>query len=216
MKKLSVAALSIMFICLSTAADAQQTAIYKDTRTHMLLGVKAGVNASNVWDEAGNDFRANTKAGFVGGGFMSLPLGMYLGIQPEVLYSKKGFKGSGTMLGMPYSFSRTTTYLDVPVLVQVKPAPYMTLLAGPQYSYLLRQKDEFTSPIRNTEQEQEFKNDNIRKNVMGAVIGADVIIAPMVISGRAGWDMQNNNGDGSSSVPRYKNQWVQLTLGFQL
>jgi len=27
--------------------------------------------------------------------------------------------------------------------------------------------------------------------------------------------LQNNNGDGTSNNPRYKNEWTQLSVGFR-
>ena len=185
-------------------------------REKIEFGVKAGLNISNVWDSKGQEFEADRKAGFAGGVFMGIPIGKYLGIQPEVLISQKGFKGSGTLLGFPYSTTRTTTFLDVPLLVQLKPASFITFLAGPQFSYLLNQKDVYTFGTNSTLQEKEFTNDNIRKNILGCVVGVDLIYDHLVLSGRAGWDFQTNNGDGTSLTPRYKNQMLQFTVGLKI
>ncbi|MEQ8702461.1 MAG: porin family protein [Phaeodactylibacter sp.] len=187
-----------------------------DRRESFELGIKAGLNVSNVWDSKGEAFTADPKAGFAGGVFFGIPIGKYLGVQPEVLISQKGFKGSGTLLGSPYSTKRTTTYLDIPLQVQLKPVPFITILAGPQFSYLLKQKDSYSFGGNSTEQEQEFTNDNVRENILGFVAGADFIYGHVVLSGRAGWDFQTNNGDGTSLTPRYKNQWLQFTLGVKL
>lgn len=216
MKKQTVLMIAIAILAVTDVAAQVMQRPIADTRNDMVLGVKAGMNVSNVWDARGEQFRADAKAGFVGGGFLSIPIGKYLGVQPEVLFSQKGFQGQGTMFGQPYSFARTTDYLEVPILAQVKPAPFLTILAGPQYSYLLSQKNEYHFANYNSEQQQEFDHDNIRKNTMGLLIGGDVIVAPFIFSARAGWDLQANHGDGTSSTPRYKNQWLQLTLGFQL
>jgi hypothetical protein len=187
-----------------------------DARNRPSFGVKAGINRSNVWDEQGQDFQADAKTGFVGGAFISLPITTFLGIQPEILISQKGFQGSGTLLTIPYTFSRTTTYLDVPLLVQIKPVEAFTVVFGPQYAYLLSERNTYSFGGNNTVLQEEFDNDNIRKNTMGFVVGADFNADHVVISARAGWDFLNNNGDGTSTTPRYKNQWLQLTLGFKL
>jgi hypothetical protein len=201
-------------VCLFVASTLKAQDEYP--RENVQLGLKAGMNFSNVWDEQGQDFEANTKAGFAGGVFLGIPITKYLGLQPEVLVSQKGFQGSGTLLGTPYSFSRTTTFLDIPLQLQVKPAKYVTLLAGPQYSFLLHQKDLYTFGANSSEQESEFENDNIRKNILGFVVGADFILQHVVLSGRFGWDFQANNGEGAYITPRYKNQWLQFTVGFKL
>ncbi len=187
-----------------------------DQRSEFVFGIKAGANYSNVWDEKGQDFNADPRIGFAGGIFIGIPIGTFLGVQPEMLISQKGFQATGTLLGQPYSFSRTTTYLDIPLQLQVKPIEFLTILAGPQYSYLIHQKDVYTLGSNSVAQEQEFNNDNIRKNILGFVAGADINISHVVISGRMGWDFQTNNGDGTSSTPRYKNKWVQLTIGFKI
>lgn len=185
-------------------------------RERFVFGVKAGINRSNVWDSKGQDFKADARTGFAGGAFFSIPVIRYIGIQPEVLISQKGYESSGTFLGNFYSNTRTTTYLDVPILFALKPSPLFTVLAGPQYSYLLHQKDVTRFGSTSTATEQEFQNDNARKNMFGVVVGLDINVKHFVISGRGGWDLTQNNGDGTSTTPRYKNEWAQLTLGFRI
>lgn len=146
---------------------------------------------------------------------MGIPLGSFLGIQPELLYSQKGFKATGTLLGSPYSLTRTTNYLDVPILIALKPIGLITILVGPQYSYLLSQKDVYDNSIMTVVQEQTFKNENIRKNTFGILGGVDINLGNLVIGARVGWDITNNNGDGTSTTPRYKNAYYQATLGYR-
>lgn len=212
MKKISSIAAMTLFLCTTQTILAQDN----DLRDKLTFGLRAGGNYSNVWDEQGQDFRADGKAGFVGGAFLSIPIGTYLGVQPEVLFSQKGFQGSGTFLTYPYEYSTTTNYLDVPILFVFKPSPFLSILAGPQYSFLLSETNRYSSPDFTSEQIEEFENDNIRKNVFGVHVGADINVNHFVISPRAGWDLQENHGDGTSSTPRYKNQWLQLTVGYRL
>ncbi len=210
MKKLHThLAILFSFFALTTIAQPE------DMRDKVNFGVKAGANYSNVWDERNQDFTADGKPGFAGGVFLSIPLGTLFGLQPEVMFSQKGFQGSGTFLTSPYSYKTTTSFLDVPLLFAFKPSPHITFVAGPQFSFLLNERNEFTSEIITTEQYEEFENNNIRKNILGIHVGADVNIGHFVISPRAGWDFQANHGDGTASTPRYKNQWLQLTLGLR-
>lgn len=211
MKK-SLIVIGLILTAFSVTLTAQTE---EDLRDEFAFGVKAGLNYSNVWDEQGQDFRADSKFGFAGGVFFGIPLGTLIGIQPELLISQKGFKGSGTLLGTPYSFTRTATYLDIPLQLQIKPTTFLTFLAGPQFSYLLKQKNVYMFGTNNVEQEQEFDNDNIRRNILGFTVGADVNVSQFVFSGRFALDFQANNGDGTSSTPRYKNQWIQLTAGYK-
>lgn len=180
------------------------------------FGLKAGGNYANVWDEQGQEFDADARIGFAGGAFLGIPIGELLGVQPEILLSQKGFQANGILLGQEYSFTRTNTFIDVPLLIQVKPIEYITILAGPHYSYLIHRKDVYKLGTNSSAQENEFKTDNFRKNILGFTAGIDININHLVVSGRAGWDFQTNLGDGSSITPRYKNQWLQLTLGFKV
>jgi hypothetical protein len=187
----------------------------KDNRSKIHLGIKAGVNNSNVYDSYGKDFNAEPKLGFAGGAFLSVPIGKYLGVQPAVLISQKGFHGTGMLMENKYDLKRTTTFLDVPVLVEFKPVGLLTLVGGPQYSYLLNQTDIVKSESGTSVQEQEFKNDDIRKNLLSGVVGLDLNIGKIVLSGRYNFDLQRNNGSSSSETPRYKNIWLQGTIGLR-
>src|SRR4051812_41995660 len=91
-----------------TGSNAQESK--RDYREKLLFGVKAGVNLSNVYDAQGEEFQADPKLGLAAGAFLSIPIGKYIGIQPEVLFSQKGFRATGSINGNPYAFSRTTSY----------------------------------------------------------------------------------------------------------
>lgn len=186
-----------------------------DFREELQFGIKIGANYSNVYDTQGEQFNADAKFGLATGGFIAIPIGKYLGFQPELLFSQKGFQGTGVILGSPYKFTRTTNYLDIPLFFSLKPSESFTILAGPQYSYLIKRSDTFANATTSYAQEQEFKNDNIRKNTLCFVIGADINLNHIVLGARAGWDVQNNIGDGTSTTPRYKNVWYQATIGFR-
>lgn len=187
----------------------------EDEREKFQIGVKAGINVSNIYDTKGDNYTADPKVGFVGGGFLAIPIGKYLGVQPEVLYSQKGIRQSGSFLGIDYTMERTLGFLDIPIYLQLKPVPQLTLLFGPQYCFLLHSRDKFTAGTYTNDQQQDFKNDNIRKNIFGVATGFDINLSKFVIGARGAWDLQNNKGDGTSSNPRYKNVWFQLTAGFK-
>lgn len=212
MKKFLV--VSMVTIFMANMVHAQESK--SDKKEDMQFGLKAGFNHSNVYDTKTQDFSADPKFGFVGGGFLAIPLVKYIGIQPELLFSQKGFKGSGILQGNRYNFTRTTNYIDLPIFIAIKPVPMVTILAGPQFSYLLSQNDVFESTLYSASQQREFENDNLRKNVLCFVGGLDFNFKTVILGTRVGWDVQNNNGDGTSSTPRYKNAWLQVTLGIGL
>jgi len=180
------------------------------------IGIKAGANYSNVYDSQGDQFTAEGKVGFVGGAFLEVPITDYVGVRPEVLYSQKGFKASGQYLTVPYTFTRTTDYIDIPLLLTLKPTEMFTIQAGPQFSFLAKKKDVFASSLLTTQQQQDFSNDNYRKNIMSLTAGFGINLGPVTLDVRANFDLQNNHGDGSVSTPRYKNAWYQGTLGIRI
>ena len=206
----------ITSLCLVTALFTGTTLLAQDNSDlddRVTFGLKAGINSSNVYDEKGDDFEGDPKLGFVGGAFIGIPIGDFIGIQPEVLYSQKGFGRSGSILLQNYEFTRTTNHLDIPILLQIRPIPAITILAGPQFSYILSKKDELKINGSTSGNVQDFDNKNLRKNSLGLVGGLDINISRLVIGARVGWDLQDNKGDGTSTDPRYKNRWIQLTAG---
>lgn len=213
MKKIGLILFAVLRIVVT--GTAQESEKY-DRRENFTFGVKAGANLSNVWDSEGEDFDADAKLGLAAGLFVGIPIGRYIGVQPEVLFSQKGFQASGTLLGTSYSYKKTTNWIDIPMHFQIKPLAFLTILVGPQVSFRVSERNEYTFGNNSTAQEEEFENDNIRKNMLGVSTGFDINIYHVVVSGRASWDLQNNRGDGTSTTPRYRNQFVQLTVGFKI
>lgn len=204
MKKIILAIVTAVFMINMSSGQEDP----KDFREKLTFGVKAGANLANVYDQKGQKFNNDAKFGLAAGAFVAIPFGQMLGLQPEVLYSQKGFKSTG-VLG---EFTRTTNWIDVPVYIAVKPSPVITLLAGPQYSYLLNGKYDYKTSIVSGG----FKDDDVRKNIFSLTAGIDFNLDNIVISGRAGFDLKENNKNGTNTTPRYKNAWIQATLGFRL
>lgn len=213
-----------LFFCIKTYSQTQSdrkneeiSKVYtsREAKKKFVWGGKVGLTRSNVYDAQGMNFLASSKTGIAGGLFAAIPLGALLGIQPEVLISQKGFTGSGTINNDSYTLTRTTTHLDIPLQLQLKPVRFFSIVGGIQYSYLLSQNDELSSGTNSLQQDQEFKNDNIQKNILGAVTGFDINVRHIILSGRAGCDMQTNRSDGSSYTPGYKNVWLQGTIGYR-
>ena len=211
MKKLIIT--SMMLACSGFVLNAQENTT--DLRAKLMLGLKGGINYSNVYDSQGAQFDANPKLGLAGGAFLAIPIGRFIGIQPEVMYSQKGFQSSGNILGNDYNITRTSTFLDVPLLFALKPSEFISILAGPQFSYLLNQKNTFANGSTSAQQEIDFDNDDVRKNTLCFTGGVDLTLKHIVLGARVGWDIQANHSDGSSSELRYKNMWYQATIGYR-
>ncbi len=88
------------------------------------LGVEGGIDLANFNGQNVNDVFAS-RAGFVGGAFMELPLGLALNLQPEILYEQKG----GKYNGQDYQLN----YVEVPVLLNIAFIGPLGLLVGPAF-----------------------------------------------------------------------------------
>ena len=211
MKRILVLFVALGFITLF--GRAQETD--NDLRSNLMVGIKMGLNLSNVYDSKDQTFSSNPKFGLAAGGFISVPFTKLIGLQPELLFSQKGFQTTGNFLGGHYTLTRTSNFIDIPILLAIKPTSQITILAGPQYSYLVKETDVFTNSTISITDEQQFNNNNIRRNTFCFLGGMDVTLSHLVIGGRVGWDILDNNGDGTSTTPRYKNVWYQATVGYR-
>jgi hypothetical protein len=197
-------------------AQEKKTVITNEFHDKITTGLKIGANYSNVYDRSGDQFNTRALPGFAAGGFVSVPIVPYISFQPEILFSQKGFHATGNILNSTYDITRTTSYIDVPLLFALVPCRFITVLLGPQYSLLVHQRDVFTNATTGIEEQQLFLDDNARKNALCFTGGVDLNFNHIVVGARAGIDMLNNKNNGtSSSTPNYKNDWMQLTLGYR-
>ena len=129
MKKLFI--IGAMLFAGATAAQAQSG-----------IGIRGGANMSNLSGDLRNEDNFENKWGFHGG--ITYNIGIidnFFSIQPELLYSQKGFKNADTEFEVGgVNYKRTGkvnyNYLDLPVMAKIKAGP-LYFEAGPQASYLL-------------------------------------------------------------------------------
>jgi hypothetical protein len=152
------------------------------------LGLRAGANYSNIAGDVKNETTYNNKAGFLGGVMINVPVldDNFLSVQPEILYSQKGFENKPTEFSrtLPLLGTRTEkregnvnyNYLDVPVLLKINAGGFIAE-AGPQYSYLLSSSNETQTTITTNGRSEttgaQNKNDvsALNRNELGYVAG---------------------------------------------
>jgi hypothetical protein len=162
MKKLLLsAAVALLAAAAAPAAHAQG----------IRFGVKAGANLSNLSGDVVNQDLYKNRFGFQGGVMVNFGLGDILSIQPEVLYSQKGFKYNDTQIGAYRNTGNVRyDYLDVPILVRVRAAGLFFEL-GPQYSYLMNVSTNRTQTVNGTVVGNVGSGttnlDNVRRNELG-------------------------------------------------
>jgi len=152
------------------------------------LGLRAGANYSNLAGNIQNQNTYNNKFGFLGGVILNVPVTSdgFFSVQPEVLYSQKGFENKSTeysILGLPGTMQKREgsvnyNYLDVPVLLKVR-ASGLVFEAGPQYSYLLSANNKtqtttipaFGGSPTTTESQSKTDVSGLNRNELGYLAG---------------------------------------------
>jgi hypothetical protein len=199
---------------LITASALFISVLYADAQTTKAkLGIRAGANLSNVIKSGDSDFSTGSKTGFNAAFFADLPLASVFSIQPELQYSQKGFKSTGSFLGAPYEYKQTTAFIEVPVLAKIKPSKNFAILAGPQFSFLTSTTTSFSVNNSSYEDKVKEENDNLRKNILGGVLGLEASSKNFLVGLRYNLDFQANNGDGTSTTLKYKNQVTSFYIG---
>ena len=101
----------------------------QDANTKATAGIKGGYNISSV------SFDGNSETeklhGYHIGIYGESYIGKYFAIQPEILYSKQGYKiidNSGT-------YTQKLDYLNIPVMLKLYPVKSFFLEAGPQIGF---------------------------------------------------------------------------------
>ena len=99
------------------------------------FGLKAGLNVSQFsggtlkGEEASIDFDASSMlVGFHAGGYVNFGFGPLIGLQPEVVFSLQGEKESVD----DETINTSLGYINVPILLDIKPIPNFSILVGPQ------------------------------------------------------------------------------------
>lgn len=183
----------------------------------LAVGVKGGLNYSNIVKTGDNNFKTEYKPGFHAGIFVEIPVVDRLSFAPEINYSQKGYKSSGsTLFGNDYTYTQTTNFIEIPILAKINAAPGFSIHLGPQVSFLT--STTLTEKTGNNVNKKTIddNNNNLRKSLVGGVIGAAFNVGNNVdLSARYALDLQKNDGNGNSSIPEYRNQVWQLGLGFK-
>ena len=174
MKKTAFLATALLATAAISSAQAQ------DIR----FGLRAGANYSNLSGNIKNEDTYNNKVGFLGGVMLNVPLlaDDLLSIQPEILYSQKGFENKPTefssVLGKQKREGNVNyNYIDVPLLLKFKALGFLAE-AGPQYSYLLSSNNETkttTTPTVGSPTVSDTKDKNdvsgLNRNELGYLAG---------------------------------------------
>ncbi len=204
----------VIFVC---SAEAQSPIMDKDDlREQLQYGYKVGTNYAGIVDFKGESFSAKPVFGILSGIFAAIPISKFFGIQPEALFSQKGFRGEGYTSGYYFELKRTASYLDLPVYFLYKPYKFLSVMIGPEFSLLIQQDDKFRAITDVRLLKDQFYNDKIRKSNFSLTGGLDFYLNRIELGAKAGIDLQNNNGSANSTPMYYRNIWCQATIGYRV
>lgn len=175
------------------------------------FGVKGGLNLSSA---AGVDAEGSESySGLVAGGYLTLGLLPSLAIQPEILYSQKGFKLSGDADSVQWVGKYRINYLEIPVLVKysfgIFVKPY--ILAGPYFAARMGTSwEETVGGITSSGS----MDDYIKSSDIGYVLGAGVS-TPVKLSFEARYS--NSFSTIYEGIPGdWKNSTISVMVGYVL
>ena len=142
MKKISLLLLAIL---LSVAGYSQKRVTTTAPINHNLegsnapensgFGIKGGLNFSDIRDADGS-VNFEPKTSYHVGAFAQFSITDWFSLQPEVLYSRKGYDSTDV--------TRKLDYFDVPILFVFNPLDNVSLHVGPQASLLMTVKEDDT------------------------------------------------------------------------
>lgn len=171
------------------------------------LGVKAGVNFSDITGDDVSSFKGRTA--FHIGAVAEIPVSDNFSVQPELLYSAQGSDWEEDFEGELIKGSVEADYINVPLMAKYYVAEGFSIEAGPQVGFLISAKDKYESV------EEDIKDD-----LKGIDFGVNFGIGYKLENGfnlgaryNLGLIDVNDNPDylGDSS---YKNSVIQISVGY--
>jgi Outer membrane protein beta-barrel domain len=186
-------------ILLSTSIFAQSNKLQK-----FAIGLKGGANINKL---TGKTFKEQFSYGYQGGGFITIPLGEKIAVQPEVMFNQINADTSSDFSKI-YNFNKISAiklqYLSIPILLNYSLNKIVVLQAGPQFGILVNKKN---SLIQNGK--EAFKAGDL--SMLG---GVQLSVLNFRIYGR--YAIGLNNINDIDKKDKWKNQSVQLGLGVTL
>jgi len=193
-------------------------------RAGITYGVKGGFNNSKVVFSPAIDWPGQKHLqGYCFGAFLSFNLGP-IGIQPEVLYSRRGMEAQiPPDPSDPASLAEARVmldYIEIPLLVRLNIIPAgpvkLYILGGPSYGFLQKAKVRMT--YMGVSEEDDIKSD-FKSNALAAVggLGLDIkipLLFKVTVDARYHYGLGNILSEGST-VPtdKARNTGFSVLLG---
>ncbi|SFN89936.1 Opacity protein [Paenimyroides ummariense] len=155
------------------------------------LGVKAGANLTKI---DGEGFSDKFALGYQLGGYTYYDFTKALGLQLEVQFNQTNTKIEDRYVDVllnTFDKKKKLNYVSVPLLLRVNSQGFITLLGGPQFSFLSNSNQ---SILQNSKK-------LFKKTDLGLVAGVEINLRPLRIYGRYTWGFSDvsNIGDSPNS-----------------
>ena len=183
-------------------------------------GVKGGLalgDVPNIDEEVTDVSGVSTdrRIGFAAGGFLTWRFESGLAIQPEVLYTQKGVKVTGSEGGVSAEIRLKTDFVDVPILARYTFGKVVRgyLFAGPSFDFKVSAKVEMQALGQSEEEEI---SDDVESFEFALVFGGGVELGPLLVEGR--WSegltdlAKESDGEGPTDI---KTRTILFLAGFR-
>lgn len=110
------------------------------------FGIKGGLTLSNLYIDEEDLDDENARLGFNAGFISQFMFVESFGIQPEFLFTTKGTEGNYAGI-INQSVKFNLHYIDIPILLVIRPIPVMEIHLGPYAGFLVDSDIKFTGTI---------------------------------------------------------------------
>jgi hypothetical protein len=183
-------------------------------------GVKVGLNSATI---GGSDASGQSITSFNAGIFATINVAGLLALQPELLYTLKGYKMNypvATEQGpIPFGSVNVTgkiSYLEIPVLLKLNTSSLSiirpNIFAGPEVAFKLSGKATSGSP--SSEQDLQNINSTDFGIIVGAGININLPITTVMVDIR--YDIGMRVLNSSPNPPDIKNRVLTLNAGIEI
>lgn len=193
------------------------------------FGIRGGANISNLSGDLRDEDRFQNKVGFHAGVTANFGIiGNFFSVQPELLYSVKGFKNEDSEVSFLGQTRRREgkvnyNYIDLPVLARIKAGP-LYFEAGPQASYLLSVNNKTETYINGNLQSttrDEKSKDGLSEFELGYAAGIGFTSANNAISfgvryNGAFSDFVEEDVNFDDDLTNARHSIIMVTVGFAL
>lgn len=166
------------------------------------IGVKGGVNMNKL---NGKNFDSDFELGYQLGGFAYYNFTDFVGVQGEVLFNQTNTKITDNykdIFNNAFKKDKTLNYISVPVLLRLNSEGLITVVSGPQFSFLASGNETILNNSKKL----------FKKTDFAFIAGAEVNIRPVTIYSRYVWGFSDVSDFGAKS----NSHQIQVGLSLRL